>query len=151
MHKQDVVSAHVQYYQLQYSQKYWRSLNLAVLPQTTFLTLLTDLNLAVERHTTKLPNFRAIRYLLVLFIQSVSCTVLRTLNRCKVHTFVHLVLEHVYCADILGGSSNRVHREASGEPPGLYQTNTTDHRTPSAHARVGNDDCATRANIQLSF
>ena len=61
-----------------YSRKYWRSLNLVVLPQTTFLTLLADLNLAVwysiaictcvrkkkladfdlavERHTAKPPN-----------------------------------------------------------------------------------------------
>ena len=30
-----------------YSRKYWRSLNLAVLPQMTFLTLLADLNLAI--------------------------------------------------------------------------------------------------------
>ena len=34
-------------YSIPYSRKYWRSLNLAVLPQTTFLTLLADLNLAV--------------------------------------------------------------------------------------------------------
>ena len=30
-----------------YSRKYWWSLNLAVLPQMTFLTLFADLNLAV--------------------------------------------------------------------------------------------------------
>ena len=61
-----------------YSREYWRSLNLAVLSQTTFFTLLADLNLAVwysiairtctrkkiladfnlavERHTTKEQN-----------------------------------------------------------------------------------------------
>ena len=65
------------------SRKNWQSLNLVVLPQTTFLTLLADLylavwygiaictctrkkladfNLAVERHTAKPPNFPAIRY-----------------------------------------------------------------------------------------
>ena len=61
-----------------YSREYWRSLNLAVLSQTTFFTLLADLNLAawysiaictctqkkiladfnlaVERHITKQQN-----------------------------------------------------------------------------------------------
>ena len=66
-----------------YSREYWRSLNLEVLSQTMFFTLLADLNLAVwygiairtctrkkilvifnlavERHTTKPPNFLAIQ------------------------------------------------------------------------------------------
>ena len=70
---------------LPYSRKYWQSLNLVVLPQTTFFTLLADLNLAVwygiairtctqkkklanfnsavERHTANKPNFPAIRYM----------------------------------------------------------------------------------------
>ena len=39
-----------------YSWKYWWSLNLAVLPQMAFLTLLADFNLAVERHIAKQPN-----------------------------------------------------------------------------------------------
>ena len=66
-----------------YSRKYCRSLNLAVLPQMTFLTLFADLNLAVwygiaictcmqkkfwriliwwlKEKTAKQPNFPAIR------------------------------------------------------------------------------------------
>ena len=35
------------YFQVPYSRKYWRSLNLAVWPKTTFLTPLLELNLAV--------------------------------------------------------------------------------------------------------
>ena len=56
----DLLNVHkipqVQLYVL-YSRKYWRSLNLAVWPKTTFLTPLVDLNLAV--YGTVLPYVHA--------------------------------------------------------------------------------------------
>ena len=68
---------------LPYSQKYWPSLNLAILPQTMFLintidrfkfggmvwyrhtNMHAEKNLAVERHTAKPPNSPAIQYALI--------------------------------------------------------------------------------------